>query len=100
MVGGLAISLAYGLPIQRRHDPLVEFSDSAGKLVADVVTPGKHMVDAIPALKYIPSWCPGGGSKRFANANKWMSGSFRSEPYVKATKAFVGRIPISSALCC
>ena len=92
MVGGLAISLAYGLPIKRRHDPLVEFSDSAGKVVADVVTPGKHMVDAIPALKYIPSWCPGGSSKRFANANKWMAETFRAEPYEKAIKAFVSGI--------
>lgn len=99
MVGGLAISLAYGLPIQRRHDPLVEFSDSAGKLVADVVTPGKHMVDAIPALKHIPAWCPGGGSKRFANANKWMSGTFRAEPYEKATKAFVSTVSAYSASC-
>ncbi|KAJ3546791.1 hypothetical protein NMY22_g1911 [Coprinellus aureogranulatus] len=88
MVGSMAISLAYGIPIQRRRDELIEFLDSIARMVAERVTPGNAVVDVLPWLKYIPSWMPGMGFKRFAKSVRWKAERFRMEPYDRAVKAF------------
>ncbi|KAJ3538450.1 hypothetical protein NMY22_g5158 [Coprinellus aureogranulatus] len=88
MVGSMAISLAYGLPIRRRHDDLIELVDSIVKMVAEQVAPGKAIVDVIPWLKHIPSWMPGMGFKRFAESVRWMAVKFKMEPYDRAVEAF------------
>ncbi|KAJ3523975.1 hypothetical protein NMY22_g11206 [Coprinellus aureogranulatus] len=88
MIGSMAVSLAYGIPIKRRSDELIEFLDSVARMVADRVTPGNAVVDVLPWLKYIPSWMPGMGFKRFAKSVRWKAERFRMEPYDRAVKAF------------
>ena len=100
MVGSLAISLAYGLPVQRRRDEIIEFADSIARLVGTLVTPGNAIVDVIPALNYIPESIPipftnvripvpGMGWKRYAKSLRWMAVRFKMDPYEKALKGFV-----------
>jgi hypothetical protein len=100
MIGSLAISLAYGLPVQRRRDELIEFVDSIARLVGTLVTPGKAIVDVVPALNYIPGSIPipltkvaipvpGMGWKRYAKSLRWMATKFKMEGYERAVKGFV-----------
>jgi hypothetical protein len=89
MVGSLAISLAYGLPVQRRRDELVELIDSIARMVGEQLVPGKAIVDVLPWLRHIPDWMPGMGFKRFAKSVRWMATKFRMEGYERALKAFV-----------
>jgi hypothetical protein len=89
MVGGLSLSLTYGLPIQRRNDPLVTYADSMARILPDESIPGKHLVEAFPFLKYLPSWFPGAGFKRYASSVRWMSTDFKTRPYEQAIEAFV-----------
>lgn len=90
MVGSLAISLAYGLPVQRRRDELVELIDTIARTVAEQITPGKAVVDVLPWLKHIPEWVPGMGFKSYAKSVRWMAVKFKMEPYNRAVKGFVG----------
>ena len=94
MVGGLALSLTYGLPIQRRNDPLVAFADSIAKVLPDESIPGKRLVEVFPVLKYLPSWFPGAGFKRYAQSVRWMAVDFKMQPYEQAVEAFVS--PVNS----
>ena len=52
---------------------LVEDDDKYFNMVERIVddadkinTPGRFPVEAIPSLRYLPSWFPGAGFKRFA----------------------------------
>ena len=89
MVGSLAVSLAYGLPVQRRRDELVELIDSIARMVGEQLVPGKAIVDVLPWLRHVPDWVPGMGFKRFAKSVRWMATKFRMEGYERAMKAFV-----------
>ena len=109
MIGSLAISLAYGLPVQRKRDELVEFVDSVARLFLDFLTPGNAIVDIIPALNYIPESIPipftkfgmpvpGMGWKRYAKSVQWMAVKFKMEGYERAVKGFVSVLE-SNYLC-
>ncbi|KAJ6559579.1 cytochrome P450 [Mycena capillaripes] len=69
--GGLIMSIAYGINVLPINDPYLKLVQESmhGLTVASV--PGKYLVasDAIPILKYIPTWFPGAGFKRAAK--KW-----------------------------
>ncbi|KAJ7800174.1 cytochrome P450 [Mycena olivaceomarginata] len=69
LVGGLIMSIAYGIDVLPANDPYLELTHESMHGLSIAATPGKYLVDAIPALKYIPSWFPGAGFKR--QANKW-----------------------------
>ncbi|KAJ3501763.1 hypothetical protein NMY22_g18812 [Coprinellus aureogranulatus] len=88
MAGGLSLSLAYGLPIQPKHDPLVEMVDSLVIILPEHAIPGKWFVEVLPALKYVPSWFPGARFKRFAKSVQWVATKFKMDPYEKAIRSF------------
>ncbi|KXN85014.1 O-methylsterigmatocystin oxidoreductase [Leucoagaricus sp. SymC.cos] len=65
-IGGLSTSLTYGLRIQRRNDPLIQFSEQGLRDGAYMTAPGKYLVNIFPELKHVPEWMPGAGFKRVA----------------------------------
>lgn len=58
-VGGMALSMTYGLPVKRTQDPLVKLSDDAFHAAMLASTPGKYLVNVFPFLKHLPNWLPG-----------------------------------------
>jgi hypothetical protein len=60
------LSLTYGLPVQRRHDPLVLHTEHTFNEVQASAAPGKYIVDIIPALQHVPGWVPGAGFQKVA----------------------------------
>ncbi|ESK89264.1 cytochrome p450 [Moniliophthora roreri MCA 2997] len=75
------MSIAYGIAIEPHDDPYVSLAEHATKPAMDAMVPGAFLVDALPCLKYIPSWMPGAGFKR--KAREWKNLSLRSanEPF-------------------
>ncbi|EMD37282.1 hypothetical protein CERSUDRAFT_153819 [Gelatoporia subvermispora B] len=66
MAGAIIIQTAYGIEVQSKDDPYVHIAEKAIEGPSAASTPGKYLVDALPILKYVPSWFPGGQFKREA----------------------------------
>ncbi|KAF9055298.1 cytochrome P450 [Hymenopellis radicata] len=62
MAATIILSVAYGLEIQPKDDPLIKLSDDAVTPASAAGRPGAYLVP----LKYIPEWFPGAGFKRKA----------------------------------
>jgi hypothetical protein len=88
-VGGLSVSVTYGLPVQRQNDPLVKHAEQGFNGVTDSVTQGKYLVELIPQLKYIPEWVPGAGFKKHAKALRELLDRLLREPYQSTLSAMV-----------
>ncbi|TFK28463.1 cytochrome P450 [Coprinopsis marcescibilis] len=84
MTGGIAVSLAYGLPIQVKDDPSVTFSEGVNTAV-NVIKPAEvFIVNHFPFLKYVPAWFPGAGFKRRALKLGSFSFQFREKLFAEA----------------
>ncbi|KXN84164.1 O-methylsterigmatocystin oxidoreductase [Leucoagaricus sp. SymC.cos] len=84
-VGGLSISLTYGLPIERHHDPLVQYTENALVHGAAASAPVKYFVNIIPQLKYIPEWrMPGAHFKRVGRLVREELTELEEKPYQKS----------------
>ncbi|KAH6915729.1 cytochrome P450 [Coprinopsis sp. MPI-PUGE-AT-0042] len=84
LVGGLAFSLAYGIPTQPRNDPYIRLAEQSIDPAGRAVVPGAYLVDVLPFLKYIPEWVPGAGFKRDAREWKEMMQRYRDGPFEAA----------------
>ncbi|GJJ05844.1 hypothetical protein Clacol_000031 [Clathrus columnatus] len=85
-IGAMILESTYGLSIQAENDPHVEVAERAVQLFMDMLLPGRHLVDILPFLKYIPSWFPGTAFKQKANEMKIHIAAMRNEPFA-AVKA-------------
>ncbi|KAF8917182.1 cytochrome P450 [Mucidula mucida] len=55
--GSIIFSIVYGYEMESTNDPLVEMADRAMKASAHAMSSGNHLVDYLPILRYVPSWC-------------------------------------------
>ncbi|XP_006459514.1 hypothetical protein AGABI2DRAFT_201852 [Agaricus bisporus var. bisporus H97] len=88
-VGGLILSMVYGLPVKTRHDRLVQFSEKTFTDLAAVAAPGRYLVNIIPQLRYLPDWFPGTGFKKDARDILREVKILREEPYQATLNAMV-----------
>ncbi|KAI0628180.1 cytochrome P450 [Trametes polyzona] len=51
--------IGYGIKVARDDDTYVTVLDTATRVIEDVASPGKYPVEALPVLRYLPSWLPG-----------------------------------------
>ncbi|KAJ7708873.1 cytochrome P450 [Mycena rosella] len=96
MTGGLIMSIAYGIDVLPTNDPYIKLARESMEGLALGGVPGKYLVDAIPALKYIPAWLPGAGFKR--EALEWRKVTQQSVvlPFEEAKrKIATGKAPTS-----
>ncbi|KAJ7574308.1 cytochrome P450, partial [Mycena floridula] len=84
MNGFVTLSISYGIDVKEANDPYLTISENSLQAMAAAGNPGSFMVDALPWLKYIPSWVPGAGFQTKAKA--WRE-SVSAMP--KVTLAFV-----------
>ncbi|KAJ3567141.1 hypothetical protein NP233_g6559 [Leucocoprinus birnbaumii] len=80
-VGAIAISITYGLPVQRRNDPLVNSSEEIFAVMSSAASPGKYFVNIVPFLQYIPDWMPGAGFKQVAKEIRKEVQKLTVEPF-------------------
>lgn len=59
----------YGIVVAERDDPVLARAEKVTARFSNIVTPGKYLVEVLPALRFLPSWLPGAQFKR--NAEKW-----------------------------
>jgi len=87
--GGLALTLAYGLPIREHDDPYLAIAEEATRTVSVALVPGAFLVDFMPFLKYIPEWMPGAGFQTTAKKFLEIQGRFRNDPFNAAVGGIV-----------
>ncbi|KAI0394745.1 cytochrome P450 oxidoreductase OrdA-like protein [Xylariaceae sp. FL0594] len=67
--GAMILEMIYGYAIEpHKADPLVEIMDTVIEELSMAAVPGAWLVDLIPALQHLPSWLPGTGFKKTAEA--------------------------------
>jgi hypothetical protein len=88
-VGSLAMSITYGLPVQRRHDPFIQLAEDALAGAGAAGAPGRFLVNIIPWLKHVPEWMPGAGFKQVAKEIKKKMDRLEEEPYQATLKMMV-----------
>ncbi|KAF9446023.1 cytochrome P450 [Macrolepiota fuliginosa MF-IS2] len=84
VIGGILISLAYGMDTQPTEDPWIELAEEAMCASAAAAVPGKYFVDLFPSLKHVPEWFPGAGFKRQAREWRDLWTRFRVAPFLAA----------------
>ena len=89
MVGGITISLAYGITIQPKNDPFIDLAEHAITGLAESATPGLFLVDAIPLIKHVPEWMPGAGFQTKARQWRELQERFRVEAFEKTIRDIV-----------
>ncbi|KAF8910211.1 cytochrome P450 [Gymnopilus junonius] len=85
-IGGVAISLAYGLKIRDSNDLFINLAERALQTALEATLPGAFLVDFIPWLKYVPEWMPGAGFQKKARMWKKLQEEMHELPYSEAVK--------------
>ncbi|KAF5348574.1 hypothetical protein D9756_009655 [Leucocoprinus leucothites] len=88
-IGGLSSSLTYGLPTQRKNDPLVRFAEQGWLVINRSGAPGRYLVNILAPLKYAPGWMPGAGFKKEAKEMRKKLDRLIDEPYEATVNAMV-----------
>ncbi|KAF5360644.1 hypothetical protein D9756_005134 [Leucocoprinus leucothites] len=85
-IGGIAVSVTYGLPVQRKRDPFVHFSETTFAVSSATAAPGKFLVNIVPSLKHVPEWMPGAGFKQVAKEVRANLLKLIEEPFEASVK--------------
>ena len=88
-VGGIAISLAYGLDIKETDDPHVKRAEKAMKSIEDITGSGTYLVDIFPILRYVPSWVPGATFQKEAKIYRQLQEDSLHSPFEDTVKNIV-----------
>jgi len=85
----LSATFAYNVPPERKNDPIIDTADAAGKLLTELIVPGRTLINAFPILGRIPPWVPTAYTQRLAAAAKQSVAQYKTEPfnYVKRKMA-------------
>ncbi|KAF5356850.1 hypothetical protein D9756_006808 [Leucocoprinus leucothites] len=85
-IGGLALSITYGIPVNRNNDPLIKLAAEAFLAAGMAIAPGVYWVNKFPFLKHVPGWLPGTQFKQFARHARVQLNRIVEEPYQMAQK--------------
>ncbi|KAF7440055.1 hypothetical protein PC9H_000397 [Pleurotus ostreatus] len=77
------ISATYGLDVLPENDPNIERAEKALDNFKHAAIAGLYLVDVLPFLKYVPSWMPGAGFKRFAEKSRPDTMDMLNAPFVE-----------------
>ncbi|KAM5544308.1 hypothetical protein V8D89_001968 [Ganoderma adspersum] len=62
----IVMGALYGIEIREPHDKYYHMVERMGEVGEEILIPGRFPVEAFPVLRYLPSWFPGGGFKKWA----------------------------------
>ncbi|KAG1813916.1 cytochrome P450 [Suillus subaureus] len=62
----VVLYLAYGWKVTQNDDYFIGILKEGSEISAMLSQPGRWLVEAIPSLRFLPSWFPGAGFKRVA----------------------------------
>ncbi|PCH39549.1 cytochrome P450 [Wolfiporia cocos MD-104 SS10] len=87
--GAILMEIAYGHTVTSAEDPLLSFAEETLDYISSYGHPGAAVVDYFPLLKYIPSWMPGMGFKRYANRVRRRVGQMLDAPFQEAADSLL-----------
>ena len=85
------LPISYGIEVTDEDNPYVRVVERGMELFSRAFVPGAFLVETFPALRYIPSWLPGGGFKRFAAMTKTATQAMRDLPFERTMMKMVSR---------
>jgi hypothetical protein len=88
-VGGITLSLAYGLQIRRFDDPWINLAEMTLHTTTEAAVIGRYFVDIFPMLKYVPEWLPGAGFQKVAKDGRRIVNNFFEQLYDAAVQEIV-----------
>ncbi|KAF8811640.1 cytochrome P450 [Phlegmacium glaucopus] len=86
-MGGMGLSLSYGIEIKENDDPFIDLAETAVKSISAAASFGAFLVDVIPILKYVPEFVPGAGFQKKAREWRKLQEDFRERPYSASIEA-------------
>ncbi|KAG2018405.1 cytochrome P450 [Coprinopsis cinerea AmutBmut pab1-1] len=81
LFSGLIIEVTYGVETESPTEEFVKYTNEVSVGFGSAALPGSFLVDNIPLLKYVPSWFPGAGFKRFAAYHGEVAQRAKHRPY-------------------
>ncbi|KAG8684080.1 hypothetical protein FRC08_013914 [Ceratobasidium sp. 394] len=89
MAGSMAIRIGYGHTVRDSSDEFIRSAEEYMIAIGEATVPGRWLVETIPLLRFIPSWMPGAGFKRQAEAWGRMTTKYRQGPFDVVVKKLV-----------
>lgn len=83
------MTMTYGLPVQRTHDPLIEKAEKCFAAAMTAAAPGTYLINVLPVLKYLPGWLPGVTFKEVGAKTREQLLQMIEEPYHNTLKNIV-----------
>ena len=89
-VAATIMSILYGLDVSSStKDSYVKRVEQSVGMLSDALLPGAAIVNAIPALRYLPAWFPGVDFKRSALGVKELTQELQDAPIDFVKKGIV-----------
>ncbi|KAH8105122.1 cytochrome P450 [Cristinia sonorae] len=87
--GSSIIRVVYGARNATLMREYVDLAEKAMDSVRRLLLPGAFAAEFIPALKYIPSWLPGGYTRKFVSEYQPLVDELRDRPFNEVKEAIV-----------
>ncbi|KAJ6541462.1 cytochrome P450, partial [Mycena capillaripes] len=92
----MVLQVTYGYKIQEKgSDPFVDLADKGMAEFSEIMRPGAFLIEALPILKYVPSWFPGANFKRLAEKYNHTCDELAEVPLAYVKEKMAGNITIS-----
>ncbi|KAH8094866.1 cytochrome P450 98A3 [Cristinia sonorae] len=81
------LRIVYGKKIQGLSDEYIQIAETSLDGMNVAAIPGRHWVEFLPFLSYIPSWCIGGDTQRIVKKYRPAVEAMLDKPLVKINEA-------------
>ena len=93
-ISSIVLNLSHGYETKEGDDPCINTAEQALNQLSILFRPQTFLVDAIPILRFVPSWFPGAGFKNLAKAWRKTLDDMTYVPWEYLLKRIVSkRIP-------
>ncbi|KAF9533206.1 cytochrome P450 [Crepidotus variabilis] len=82
----IIMSIVYGHDVSPKDDYYVELAEATVSKLAQSMFPGATIVNAIPFLRYLPTWFPGTGFHAFAGGARKLTDQMFNAPIAMVEK--------------
>ena len=90
------VKILFDIDVADEDDETIAIIENVLEWLGEELTPGKYLVEVLPALKYIPAWFPGATVQRLSAYWKSTIERLKEEPYHRVKAARVSYTAIKS----
>lgn len=80
-ISGIVLNLSHGYETKEGSDPFINQVEEALIQLGELFRPGTFLVDILPVLRFVPTWFPGAGFKKTADAWRKTLENMTNIPY-------------------